>query len=188
MAVMNIHETQATQEEKLTCYRHPDRETLLRCNRCERPICTSCAISTPTGYRCPECVRGQEKKFDTAQIGDYIISILLAGGIALLGSFVSRFLGFFTLLIAPLASMLISEAILSLTRGRSSTLLRKMVFISAILGSLPLALIDVYRFVLFSLTYGIPAITSLLPLIWQAGYTIIMAASLRARLKGLYIG
>jgi hypothetical protein len=41
---------------------------------------------------------------------------------------------------------------------------------------------------MFALTYGIPSITSLLPLIWQAGYTIIMAASLRARLKGLYIG
>ena len=22
------------------CYNHPDRETMLRCNRCERPICT----------------------------------------------------------------------------------------------------------------------------------------------------
>ena len=32
-----------------TCYNHPTRATLLRCNNCERPICSSCAIRTPTG-------------------------------------------------------------------------------------------------------------------------------------------
>ncbi|MGW3865208.1 rhomboid family intramembrane serine protease, partial [Streptomyces sp. NPDC005047] len=26
------------------CYRHPDRETGIRCTRCERPICTDCMI------------------------------------------------------------------------------------------------------------------------------------------------
>jgi hypothetical protein len=39
----------------------PDRETYLRCNRCERHICTSCAVLTPTGYRCKNCVRGAQK-------------------------------------------------------------------------------------------------------------------------------
>lgn len=39
------------------CYRHPDRHTLLRCSRCERPICTSCSIDATVGQRCPECVR-----------------------------------------------------------------------------------------------------------------------------------
>lgn len=39
------------------CYRHPDRHTLLRCSRCERPICASCSIDATVGQRCPECVR-----------------------------------------------------------------------------------------------------------------------------------
>jgi membrane associated rhomboid family serine protease len=39
------------------CYRHPDRHTLLRCSRCERPICTACSIDASVGQRCPECVR-----------------------------------------------------------------------------------------------------------------------------------
>jgi len=39
------------------CYRHPDRHTLLRCSRCERPICVSCSIDASVGQRCPECVR-----------------------------------------------------------------------------------------------------------------------------------
>lgn len=39
------------------CYRHPDRHTLLRCSRCERPICGACSIDASVGQRCPECVR-----------------------------------------------------------------------------------------------------------------------------------
>lgn len=39
------------------CYRHPDRHTLLRCSRCERPICAACSIDASVGQRCPECVR-----------------------------------------------------------------------------------------------------------------------------------
>ncbi|GAA3373309.1 rhomboid family intramembrane serine protease [Streptomyces sannanensis] len=40
------------------CYRHPDRETGIRCTRCERPICTECMVSASVGFQCPECVRG----------------------------------------------------------------------------------------------------------------------------------
>ena len=39
------------------CINHPDRETLLRCAKCDRPICTECAVRHPVGLRCPECAR-----------------------------------------------------------------------------------------------------------------------------------
>ena len=39
-----------------TCYRHPDRETYIRCQRCERPICPDCMRDAAVGFQCPTCV------------------------------------------------------------------------------------------------------------------------------------
>lgn len=39
-----------------TCYRHPDRECYIRCQRCERPICPDCMNEASVGFQCPACV------------------------------------------------------------------------------------------------------------------------------------
>ena len=36
------------------CYRHPDRETMVTCSECGRPICTECMYFAPVGIRCPD--------------------------------------------------------------------------------------------------------------------------------------
>jgi membrane associated rhomboid family serine protease len=40
-----------------TCYRHTDRETWIKCQRCERPICPDCMTSASVGFHCPNCVK-----------------------------------------------------------------------------------------------------------------------------------
>jgi membrane associated rhomboid family serine protease len=49
--------TEATTTTQNRCYRHPDRETFVKCQRCGRPICGECQTLAPVGVHCPECVR-----------------------------------------------------------------------------------------------------------------------------------
>lgn len=39
------------------CYRHPDRQSFVLCQRCGRTICAQCQTQAPVGVHCPECVR-----------------------------------------------------------------------------------------------------------------------------------
>ena len=70
--------TEELHDEYQVCYKHPDRKTLLRCNKCNRPICLECAVQTPTGYRCKDCIKSQQKNFDTAEAKDYVIGAVIA--------------------------------------------------------------------------------------------------------------
>jgi membrane associated rhomboid family serine protease len=50
-----------------TCYRHPDRETYVRCQRCDRSICPDCMRAASVGHQCVECVREGSKTIRQAE-------------------------------------------------------------------------------------------------------------------------
>ena len=115
-------------EETTYCTVHHDRETSLRCNKCGRLMCAQCAVQTPVGYRCRECVRSHEDKFYAATNNDYyIVAAICAGLAAIAGAIVSALGGFFivALILGFPVGGGISEAALRATqrrRGRQSAL------------------------------------------------------------------
>ena len=50
------------------CYRHPDRETGVRCANCGRPICHECMVPAAVGFRCPECMAEQRRGAGRPQV------------------------------------------------------------------------------------------------------------------------
>jgi len=49
------------------CYRHPDRQSFVLCQRCTRTICPECMTQASVGYICPECLKEQKKNRTPAQ-------------------------------------------------------------------------------------------------------------------------
>ncbi len=49
------------------CPRHPDRESYVRCQRCERPVCPECQRPAAVGVQCVDCVREQSRGMPTAR-------------------------------------------------------------------------------------------------------------------------
>ena len=170
----------------LTCYKHPQRETLLRCNRCGQPICTECSVLTPTGYRCKDCVRGQQKIFDSSRSSDYFIGISIALVLSFAGSWLADILGFLTLFVAPVVGFLIAEAIRWTVKKRRSKLMFQLSAGAAALGGLPLLLLNLGKVVLLlGAGGGLGSIYFLLPLLWVGLYIFLVASSVYYRLSGI---
>jgi tetratricopeptide (TPR) repeat protein len=137
-------------EEVLYCANHPNVQTRLRCNRCGKPICTRCAIRTPVGYRCRECVGQQQAVYFTGGALDYVIGGVIALVLSGLTSFLMTSLGawFFALILGPTIGIAIAEAVRFAVRRRRSRLLWMVVGLCIILGAVPallLALTSVWR-------------------------------------------
>jgi hypothetical protein len=159
--------------ETLYCYVHPTRETSLRCNNCNRPICASCAIRTPTGYRCKECVRDRQKTFNTSEWYDFIVGFIVAAflsGIAASLVTLVGGIGYFGLLLigagAPIAGRIITDAVRTVTRKRRSRPLFITVTVGVITGALPVLLVQFLSGDLFSILFQVIYLVIVVPLVY----------------------
>ena len=163
----------------LYCYVHPNRETSLRCNRCERPICAQCAVRTPTGYRCRECVREQQQIFNTAEWYDYLIGFGITAILSLIASIllyvISGFIGFFmwfvSFAIAGAAGVFIANITQAALRKRRSKRLFWLAAAGVVAGTIPV--------ILFMLFFG-----DLFSIIWQGIYLFTATPTVYARISG----
>jgi hypothetical protein len=162
------------------CANHPGVETSLRCNKCGKPICANCAVRTPTGYRCKECVRGQLKIFDTARWYDYLLGSAIAAILgflaSLLATLVSRgFIGWILIILgAPTAGMIIAEGVHLVTRKHRSRPLFITIAAAVVIGALPVILFQLFTGSLFSL-------------IFQGIYLFIATPIVYTRLSGIQL-
>lgn len=155
----------------------------LTCNRCGKPITPETAILTPTGYRCQDCIRAQQKIFDTTKPQDIVIGFLIAGVFSYVGGLVVSRLGFFTLLVAPGVGTLIANAVRVAVKRRRSKLLNSAILAGALIGGIPLLLPGI---VSFFVSAGSPlSAGNLLPLIWRGVYVALVASTAFAQTKGI---
>ncbi|MBQ4511484.1 MAG: hypothetical protein II969_00720 [Anaerolineaceae bacterium] len=130
-----------THNEYQVCYKHPDRKTYLRCNKCGRPICLECSVQTPTGYRCKDCIKTQQKVFDTAEKKDYFIGAAIAAVLGFAGTFVMRLIPFLPVFVAALIfatafGKIICSAVRAAFSKRRSQTLTRVVAAAAAVGAL----------------------------------------------------
>ncbi len=155
-----------------------DETITLRCNKCGKPITPQEAVQTPTGYRCQDCVRKQQKIFDTSKPLDYLWAFLIAAVLSLIGGFITDWIGFFTFLLAPAVGVGIAEAVRFVTQKRRGKRLFRLVAAGVILGALPLILFKGF------LLLGSFSVFRLLDLGYQVLFLVLAVPSAYYRLSG----
>jgi hypothetical protein len=155
------------------CYAHPTRQTSLRCKRCERYMCASCAVRTPTGYMCKDCVRLHQKSFDTAEWFDFILGFITAGLLSGVATFLVTLIGgiglfgwFLILVGAPVAATTIAESIRLATRRHRSRPLFITCAAGVVVGALPVMIIQILTMNIFGIVFQVIYLIVAVPLIY----------------------
>ncbi|MBG0785740.1 MAG: hypothetical protein H0S79_11610 [Anaerolineaceae bacterium] len=155
----------------------------LRCNKCNRPITPSEAVLTPTGYRCRDCVRQQQKIFDTSKPLDYVLGFLLAALVSYLGSLLAARIGFFIFLLGPATGVAAAEVVRFATKKRRSKALFRLFNAGLIVGGIPRLFI-----LLVTLFWGMDVnglnFYALLPLVYQIIFLALAVPAGFYRLSG----
>lgn len=130
----------------MTCYRHPKVETSLRCSRCEKPICTDCAVLTPVGYRCREC--GKERSATRSLAPKQLVPGLIVGfgvpfGAGYLATIVP--IGFFLIFVGAAVGSAVGQLLRKVIGMKSSPMLAIVSVAGYFLGVLLMPIYDVVK-------------------------------------------
>ena len=176
--------------EPLYCANHPNVETYLRCNKCERPICAKCAVRTPVGYRCRDCINAHQRVFYAGfRPVYYLVAAAVALPLALVAGWIVPRLGWYAIILGPLAGGGIAEVARWVTRrrrGRYTWLVVCGCIIAGVLLRLLLSLLSVF-FLTGMLTDPGGAMYyfagGLMGLIWDVVYLVTAVGAAYARLR-----
>ena len=132
------------------CYRHPDRETGLRCVQCNRPICGECAKPASVGQLCPECRRQRrppnyQVSVNNMVVGSlvgFFVSLLVSIPLLLMAGFLTFFFIFLSIFFAPAIAELIIRVVDQVTGTKRGREMQITVGTAIAMGTLPAALIN----------------------------------------------
>lgn len=156
--------TESTTQDKTFCVNHPQTETYLRCNKCNRPVCIKCVTRTPVGYRCKECLGEQRAGYYTATPIDHVLAAVLGVFLGAVAAFVMTLfnLGFFGIIIAifagPFAGGVISEVIRRVTGKRRGRYMALTACIAIVLAALAVLIVPVLPFLLAGVPRALSAV------------------------------
>jgi hypothetical protein len=179
------------ESETVFCTYHPDQPTVLRCNRCGTPICYRCAIRTPVGFRCRECVRSQQAVYFNAHASDSLVAAVVAFVVAAVaGALAYVLLGILGLLFGvilaifagPVAGGVIAEAIRASVGRRRSRNLKWIAAAASVVGILLIALVLAFSGApLFLALLRLPVI--LIGHLYMLVFAVAAASTIYARLQ-----
>ena len=129
------------QPETLHCANHPNVETLLRCNKCGKPICQRCGIRTPVGIRCRECAQLRRPPMYKVGPQHYLLAALVALPVSFVAGLIMQQLGWIlAFFLGAAVGGLIAEVVYRVTHKRGAGL-AWLVSACILLGALPSALL-----------------------------------------------
>ena len=142
--------------QPLCCINHPNVETYLRCNRCGEPICPKCAVQTPVGYRCRRCINAQQQVFYTDfRPVYYLVATAVALPMSLVAGWLVPSLGWYAIILGPLAGGGIAEVVRWAIRRRRGQYTWLVVCGCVILGALPALLVSLITFSLLTVLWTV---------------------------------
>jgi hypothetical protein len=138
------------------------------------------------GYRCRECVRGQQQVFETVVWYDYAVAGVLAAVLGGLAGALLVNLSWFTIFLAPVAGGVIAEIVRVAVRRRRGRYLFLAAAGAYVVGCLPIFALGLFAAVLGQQGGGFGGF-GLFRLLWAVVYTALATGTFYTRLRGISI-